>query len=86
MYQIALSAWYFLTPIAYPESILPRAVAAWLPFNPAYYAVKVFRDPLYHGRFSSPGDLAAAAAVSIGVFLAGWWVFTSRSDRIAYRI
>lgn len=86
MYQIALSAWYFLTPVAYPESILPAGVARWLPFNPAYYAVKVFRDPLYHGQFSSARDLLTATAISIGIFLAGWFVFTSRSDRIAYRI
>ena len=42
MYQIILMGWFYLTPIIYPESILPEAfqtIALYL--NPMYYLVTV---------------------------------------------
>lgn len=87
MYQIVLLAWMYLTPIIYPENIVPEAHRWWvLTLNPMYHLVQVFRMPLYDG--SSPGvaRLAVAAAIALVTFAIGWTVFVKRADEYSYRV
>jgi ABC-type polysaccharide/polyol phosphate export permease len=51
MYQIILTAWMYLTPVIYPDSILPENARFWLQLlNPMFRLVQIFRLPLYDGR------------------------------------
>lgn len=86
MYQIALSAWYFLTPVLYPIAILPENSRGWLQFNPMYYLVELFRVPIYSGNAFDTRTLLVAVLISVAVLIVGWTVFTARADKIAYRI
>ena len=86
MYQIVLSAWYFLTPVVYPKTILPADYAWWLNLNPMYHLIEAFRAPIYVGSPASPHTLIAAGAAAVCTLLLGWWVFTSRADEIAYQL
>jgi ABC-type polysaccharide/polyol phosphate export permease len=86
MYQIALSAWYFLTPIMYPETIIPREERWWFFLNPMYHFVEVFRAPIYDGSLAGYTNILVALLTSICTLIVGWLVFTSRSDEIAYRL
>lgn len=86
MYQIALSAWYFLTPIIYPEQIFPEAYRWALNLNPAYHLLEVFRHPVYWGSAAGPLTILAATVAAVGTLVLGWFVFTMRADRITYRI
>lgn len=87
MYEIALTAWMYLTPIVYPEEIVPASYRFWLfNLNPMYHLVKLFRLPLYFGQWPSPERLACAAAVALGTLVVGWVVFAWRADEFAYRI
>ena len=55
MYNIVLLAWMYLTPIIYPESIIPASYRWWMfNLNPMYHLVKLFRLPLYDGLVPSP--------------------------------
>lgn len=87
MYQILLTAWMYLTPIIYPEEIIPPEL---LPFvqnaNPMYSIIRLFRLPLYGGRFPSLEEILPALAWSFGILVVGWVFFTSKSDEFAYRI
>lgn len=86
MYQIALLAWMYLTPIIYPEEIVPEAYRWWMfNLNPMYHLVSLFRLPLYDGILPSLPRLATATAMALVVFLIGWVVFTRRADEFAYR-
>jgi ABC-type polysaccharide/polyol phosphate export permease len=86
MYQIALSAWYFLTPIIYPLQIFPEAHRWILNLNPAYHILEVFRHPIYWSSAPGPLTIAAAAIAALVTLLLGWFTFTMRADRIAYRV
>jgi ABC-type polysaccharide/polyol phosphate export permease len=87
MYQILLIAWMFLTPVMYPEESLPKAYGALITrLNPMYYLVKLYRLTVYYGRFPGWGELWPGLLISILVLLAGWVVFTKKSDDIAYRL
>ena len=87
MYEIALLAWMYLTPIIYPEDAIPEAYRWWLfNLNPMYHLVKLFRLPLYYDLWPSPERIAVAAIVALGTLAIGWIVFTRRADEFAYRI
>ena len=44
MYQIVLLAWLYLTPVIYPETMIPASYRYWFfHLNPMYYLVKIFR-------------------------------------------
>lgn len=87
MYQVALIAWLYLTPIIYPEEIIPAAYRFWvLHLNPMYYLIKVFRQPVYDGVIPSGSLLAAAALIACFTLLLGWIVFSSRADEFTYRL
>jgi ABC-type polysaccharide/polyol phosphate export permease len=87
MYQIALQAWFFLTPIIYPEQVIPDGHRWWMfELNPMYHLVKLFRLSLYHGRWPDGVEIAVAACISIITLLVGWVVFTRKADELAYHV
>jgi ABC-type polysaccharide/polyol phosphate export permease len=86
MYQIILTAWMYLTPIIYPDTVIPAQYQWILHLNPLYYLVKLWRLPLYDGRWPVWGEFWPAALVAFGMLLVGWLIFTSKSDEFAYRV
>ncbi len=87
MYQIILTAWMYLTPIIYPEEILPENIHFIIStFNPMYSLVKLFRIPIYYGRMPTANEFVLPLILAIVVFIVGWLFFTNRSDEFAYRI
>jgi len=87
MYQIVLLGWMYLTPIIYPETVVPPSYR-WLilDFNPMYHLVQLFRLPLYDGIWPHPAHLASAAAIALVTVAIGWIVFTRKADEFAYRV
>jgi ABC-type polysaccharide/polyol phosphate export permease len=87
MYQIALNAWFYLTPIVYPETVLPLSVRYWIPhLNPMAWLVRLFRMPIYDGTIPTWGNIWPILLVSLIVLAIGWWFFSIKSDEFAYRI
>jgi len=87
MYQIMLTAWLYLTPIIYPEEIVPEAYRVLvLKLNPMYYLVQSFRLPLYDRALPGLGTILPAAGLAVGALVLGWLFFTSKSDEFAYRV
>jgi len=86
LYQILLQALFYLTPIMYPEEILPAWAHKYLILNPVYDVVKVFRGPIYSGQLPSFQALCYAFFAAFFILLFGWWFFTRKADQIVYRI
>jgi ABC-type polysaccharide/polyol phosphate export permease len=87
MYQIILQAWMFLTPIMYPAEILPEKARIWLThLNPMFYFVRLYRVPLYYGRWPSLAEVAVPLLIAAAALVVGWLFFTSKSDEFAYRL
>jgi ABC-2 type transport system permease protein len=87
MYQVAVLGWMYLTPVVYPENIIPPQYRWWLlNLNPMYHLVTLFRVPLYGGAWPSPARVAAAAAVAVAALMVGWFAFTRKADEFAYRL
>jgi ABC-type polysaccharide/polyol phosphate export permease len=86
MYQIILTGWMYLTPVIYPEKIVPSAMLPILHANPMYYLINLYRLPLYDGRLPVWGEFWPAAAWAFGILIMGWFLFTSKADEFAYRV
>jgi ABC-2 type transport system permease protein len=87
MYQIVLTAWMYLTPIIYPESMLPEIYRVWIArLNPMYHLVELFRMPVFDGVVPPLPEVLISAGVSIAVLIIGWIIFTRRADEFAYRV
>jgi ABC-2 type transport system permease protein len=87
MYQIVLTAWMYLTPVIYPEEILPENIFFIIStFNPMYSLMKLFRLPIYYGRLPTFEEFLLPALIALIVFIIGWLFFTYRSDEFAYKI
>jgi ABC-type polysaccharide/polyol phosphate export permease len=85
-YQVIVQALFFLTPIAYPESILPAWAAAIMRFNPMYNLLVMFRLPIYSGQVPDGMTITTAAITSATFLVVGWIAFTLRADELPYRI
>jgi ABC-2 type transport system permease protein len=76
----------YLTPIIYPEGIIPARYQFVLHLNPIYYLIKLWRLPLYDGLWPTWNEIWPAALIAIGMLLVGWFIFASKSDEFAYRV
>lgn len=86
MYQVLLTAWMYLTPIIYPESLISARYLLIFKLNPMYWMVKMFRLPIFEGRLPTLLEVLPAIAWSLGMLIVGWLFFTSRSEEYAYRV
>jgi len=85
MYQIIVQAWMYLTPIVYPETILPETYRFWLlHLNPMYYMIKMFRSTVYDGQLPSLEIILPGALIALVTLLIGWSYFSRQSDEFAY--
>jgi ABC-type polysaccharide/polyol phosphate export permease len=65
----------YLTPILYPLALVPEGVRPWVAANPFGYLVDRLRDALLDGRLALEWGDAVAAAVALGLFVSGRWLF-----------
>ena len=86
MYQIILLAWMYVTPIIYPEEILPETYRFWLTnLNPMYHLIRLFRTPLYEGVLPSWSEMAIAGGIALATLTVGWLFFAQKADEFTYQ-
>jgi ABC-type polysaccharide/polyol phosphate export permease len=87
LWTIIAQAWFFMTPLVYPPSVVRERVPGWLfrLFDNAPMAVtaRVFRNLVYDLRFPDWADWGLMAGYGVVALLAGWWVFTRLEGRFA---
>lgn len=85
MYSVLMTAWFFLTPVHYPLTIIPEAYRGIVVGNPMFYLLTLFRTPIQHGTGPEPAIIGISIVAAFASLIIGWIAFTSRADRIAYR-
>jgi ABC-2 type transport system permease protein len=84
-YQVLLVAWMYLTPLFYPEQIVPDKWKIFVYLNPLYHLVQLFRAPVYAGVLPDPSNFLAATAFALAFVVFGWWFFEATRKRfVAY--
>ena len=72
---LLLMAWMYLTPIIYPESIVPDRFRALMEFNPFTALVRSYRRIFLEGVAPDWRGLVYFTAFAIAIFLFGYWWF-----------
>ncbi len=80
---LALTAWMYLTPIVYPEHVVPERYRAMLEINPFTALVRSYRRCLLEGSQPDWRGLAYVTAVALPVFLVGYWWFARTRKNFA---
>ena len=80
---LVLMAWMYLTPIIYPESLVPERYRAILNLNPFTPLVRNYRRILLEGDAPDWRGLAYFAAFGLASFLFGYWWFARTRKNFA---
>jgi ABC-2 type transport system permease protein len=89
---IVFTIWFYLTPIVYPFTLVPKEgdffglllpTRALLKVNPMTDFVECFRNTLYDLRMPPGGDVVYLVVVSLAVFFFGLFVFGRLEGKLA---
>jgi lipopolysaccharide transport system permease protein len=72
---LVLTAWMYLTPIIYPETIIPERYRRLVGLNPFTPLVRNYRRILLEGSMPDWSGLAYFSGFAVLLFLFGYWWF-----------
>jgi lipopolysaccharide transport system permease protein len=80
---VLLPVWFYLTPILYPQHLVPPFLQPVLALNPLTPLVQAYRDVLLYGVAPSGAVAFQLAATSLGTFAIGALVFARARGEFA---
>ena len=80
---LVLMAWMYLTPIIYPESIVPERYRPFINLNPFTALVRSYRRIFLEGAAPDWSSLAYFSAVGLVLFVFGYWWFAKTRRNFA---
>ena len=81
--NIIVFGWQFLTPVMYPESLIPEKYSFLFYWNPMAPIIVSYRAILYYGRWPDVNLLAQAFIFCIILFCIGVYIFTKLKKNFA---
>jgi ABC-type polysaccharide/polyol phosphate export permease len=84
IYEVLLAAFFYLTPIFYPISILPERLQSLEKYNLLYVFIQGFRISLLEAQIPSLVQIVLPTLAALVVTLIGWSLFTRLMDQFAY--
>jgi ABC-2 type transport system permease protein len=85
IYEVVLGAFFYLTPIIYPVTILPEPLIKLERLNLVFAFIDGFRSPLLQGQLPGLGEVLLTTFGALMVAVVGWTLFTRLLDQFAYR-
>ena len=80
---LLLMAWMYLTPIIYPESIVPPPLHRFIELNPFTPLVRSYRNIFLDGLAPDWRGLGYFTAIALVVFVFGYWWFARTRKNFA---
>lgn len=84
IWGVVLQLGFFLTPIFYPDSLIPYKPV--LTLNPLYHIITMFRDIIIHGQIPSMYHTLLSIVFSFSILIAGILVFNKLKDKIIEKV
>jgi lipopolysaccharide transport system permease protein len=94
--DVVMLAWFFLTPVFYPISVLPASYTVlgvtlnvrrlMYILNPMASLISTYRDLLYWGFHPGWDFLLRTAVTSLAILFAGYWFFRRYSGRFGEEV
>ncbi len=73
--QLVLMAWMYLTPIFFPENLVPPQFQWLIRYNPMAPLIRSYRRALLEGQQPDWRGLSFTLAVAVVCFVVGYWWF-----------
>ncbi len=74
-FAIFLQFWFWLTPVVYPESILPEAIRPYLYLNPMVSVIRAYQNVFVNQQWPIWSDLWLTGGLAILLCLLGGYLF-----------
>jgi ABC-type polysaccharide/polyol phosphate export permease len=84
--DVLLVIWFWLTPIAYPTSMIPESFLFFYKLNPMTLFVTAYREVLLNGGWPSAKYSMALLIAVLGSFTLGYFPFLRAKKRLAEEI
>lgn len=84
IYDVLLLIWMYMTPIIYPESIVPEKFRVVIQMNPFYYLLNLFRASIYVENALTARDFFYGAACAMLTVCIGWCFYNRHKNRIVF--
>lgn len=81
LYGVVLTAWSYLTPLFYPEDILPQHLRFMLKFNPLHHFISMFRQVMLYAQLPSLKENMICIGISLLTLIIGLLFFRKHQDR-----
>lgn len=86
LWGVLLTMWNFLTPVFYPESIIPARFSTLYHMNPLYQILYFMRSIIIGGVSPTPITYFYCLIASMIPLLLGAWVFRRNQDRFVLHL
>ncbi|HEY0061825.1 MAG TPA: ABC transporter permease [Telluria sp.] len=81
-FSIFVQFWFWLTPVVYPASILPKEVMFLIDWNPMARIIAAYQGIFVSGQMPDWGNLAPVAALAVLLCVFGMRLFRKRSGEM----
>lgn len=82
VFGIVLQFWFWLTPVVYPDNVLPAQVAFFARINPMFILVKAYHTVIVYGQDPSLLGIAWITVLSVLFLVVGWAFFRRASAEL----
>ena len=79
---IILQVWFWLTPIVYPESIIPENYQHLMNLNPMYPIVSAYHKILVYNEVPQLFDVAIISVIALAILLLSLFIFRRASSEM----
>jgi lipopolysaccharide transport system permease protein len=79
---VALQLWFWLTPIVYPQTVVPENLRWLLHLNPMVPLVGIYQDALVFNRLPDLTPLLLPTGLAIGLFALSFFLFKRASAEL----
>lgn len=86
LWSVISMVWMYMTPIFYPESILPANYLTFFKMNPLFHIIRLMRVMILDGVSPEPKAYIVAALMSFGALLIGTVIFRKNQDKFVLNI
>ena len=83
---VALTLWFYLTPVLYPVDLVPERYQIVYDLNPNSLFINAYRRVLLHGESPGLEKVLLGLAIAVGTFLIGYYLFKRMEPTFADRI
>ncbi len=80
-YTVFITALTYLTPLFYPVEILPGSIQTLIKFNPLYWYVTMFRQPILYSEVPTITQFILCSLFALVALIVGLVLFKKTQDR-----